>query len=276
MASALTPPKKNTWRVLQILVVLLLGGCRPALTVTEITTQVHPVQPGQRIEIELDTGRVELRGEPGNSIEIGGRASEPDAIQIEANQVSILITSDQMANMDHQLLVNVPTESYVTIQIGSGSLFVHDLQGKLWIETISAPIRVEQFEGDLLARTRRGSIKISDSQGNLDAIAEADDIEFRAVSGQVTGTNIMGEIHFESLLSNHDTVRLETDHGAVRVALRQGSDSAIELITASGMIVCTLPGKSGTGDQCEGSYGGSQGELWIRTVSGPIRIESLD
>ena len=69
MASALTPPKKNTWRVLQILVVLLLGGCSPALTVTEITTQVHPVQPGQRIEIELTAGQVEVRGQPGSSLE---------------------------------------------------------------------------------------------------------------------------------------------------------------------------------------------------------------
>ena len=72
---------------------------------------------------------------------------EPFGIRIESDESRLQITSNGYESVDNQLLITVPAESEMTIRIESGSVHVHDLRGHLRIETISAPILVEQFEG---------------------------------------------------------------------------------------------------------------------------------
>jgi hypothetical protein len=105
-------------------------------------------------------------------------------------------------------------------------------------------------------------------------VAEADEIQLTDLHGQISATNIIGGIMFSGLLSAGDALRFETDHGDVVVNLSPGSSAGIQLTSAGGRIVCTLPGLSGMFDRCSGPLGDAAGTLTIRTVSGAIILNA--
>jgi DUF4097 and DUF4098 domain-containing protein YvlB len=255
---------------------ILLPSCVSEPVILPIPEQVHPLPEGHSLVIDLDGGHLELLGHERSDLSISGTTPTEDfdllVRDIEQDQLT-QISSDSSDLHLTQLTVKVPFGSRVKVVQGTGSVSVQDFKGHLTIDTISAPIQIHRSEGTIYANSRRGSIEISASEGEIDALAEADDIHFRDVKGRITGTNIMGEISFLGNVNIGDTTRLETDHGDVNVGLHQGTDAEIEITSAGGRIVCTLPGMSGTFDSCQGTFGSGAGALWIRTVSGSILIE---
>ncbi len=161
----------------------------------------------------------------------------------------------------------------IEVYLTKGDVYAHDIEGQLDIQTISASIEIERFSGNLRAESRRGAVQVSDSQGEIHTLAEADDISLSNLSGNITGTNIMGNINLSGMITDGDSARFETDHGAVNIDLDPGSEAQIRITSAGGRIVCTLPGMSGVFESCEGILGSGSGMLTIRTVSGAIRID---
>ncbi len=123
--------------------------------------------------------------------------------------------------------------------------------------------------------SRRGQIEITSSEGEIHAVAEADDIQLSDLRGQITATNIIGGITFSGFIGEGDALRFETDHGNVIANLSPGSSAGIQLTSAGGRIVCSLPGLSGMFDRCSGPFGDAAGALTIRTVSGAIILNAM-
>ncbi len=94
--------------------------------------------------------------------------------------------------------------------------------------------------------------------------------------GQITATNIIGGITFSGFIGEGDALRFETDHGNVIANLSPREQHAgIQLTSAGGRIVCSLPGLSGMFDRCSGPFGDAAGALTIRTVSGAIILNAM-
>jgi DUF4097 and DUF4098 domain-containing protein YvlB len=268
--------RKMLYFIVWNLCMTLLSSCASEPALLPIPEQIHSLPEGHSLAIDLEGIQLELIGHEESSFSISGTTPINDidlqVRDIEQEQLTQISTGSSELLLT-QITVKVPFGSRVRVVQGTGSVYVQDFVGDLTIRTISAPIQVDRLEGYLHANSRRGSIEISDSRGEIDALAEADDIRFRDVKGSITGTNILGEISFHGEINIDDTTRLETDHGAVNVGLHPGSDVEIEITSAGGRIVCTLPGMSGTFDRCQGILDSGAGALWIRTVSGSIFLE---
>jgi DUF4097 and DUF4098 domain-containing protein YvlB len=257
----------------------LLFACARGAPEIPIPEQRYLLPENQSLMVDLPDVELVIQGHVEPNIWLTGTTvSEDPALRFQSDEAGnrTSLTSTQTRLPNTRLVLSIPNGTTIEIQQRSGAITIRDFSGHLSIETTSAPIQIDGFQGQAHALTRRGWIEISASQGQIDALAEADDIRFSQVRGALTGTNIMGDITFEGVVGSGDSVRLETDHGGVMVALDRDSSTELLLQSAGGRIVCTLPGLSGASSSCRGSFGAGAGTLWIRTVSGPIRIESLD
>lgn len=275
----MTYPRRSSlpYHLAACLLLLVLQSCALPAPAYQLPDHSYQLPEENRIEVQLEEIQLELIGHEQDQLVIGGRSSL-DGVELHVQDLAEMgvtrISSGGSDLKGTSLVLKVPQGRRVTIIQESGSIQVHDLAAHLVIETISAPIDVQRFQGVVQVNSRRGPIRIVDSAGEITALAEADVIEFQAVSGLVSGTNIIGAINFQGEINPGDSVRLETDHGAVNVQLGLETDVEIRLTSAGGRVVCTLPGMSGLKDQCQGIFGAGGGLLWIRTVSGPIRVDA--
>jgi hypothetical protein len=265
---------------LVLLVVSILSiGCTPDPQIHPIPTQLYSLPSRHTLVISIDGVTLEIIGHTDPNLTISGSSADPTMeillITLEDEQTTQLqlTTLDKADFPGTVITIKIPNGSRIEIIQGVGSVNIHDFEGQVDIETISAPVRIHKVHGHVHAVSRRGMIQVSDSDGEIDALAEADEIRLTGLGGQITGTNIMGAITFEGVITEGDSVRLETDHGAVNVDLEPGSDAQINITSVGGRIVCTLPGMSGLFGSCEGTFGNGAGHLMIRTVSGAIRID---
>ncbi len=264
-----------------VLIAYIASGCSIDPQEFPIDRQEYPLSEQHTLVIDFDSIHLELIGHEDPLLIFSGASQEADIdLLVQTNELEKVSTlsfrgHDEANHSSTHLTVMIPYGSSVEVRQNSGSVKVHDFKGHASIDTISAPIQINHVSGRVQVNSRRGTIHISDSDGEMDALAEADEIRFIDVSGEITGTNIMGSISFVGLIGEGDSARLETDHGAVTVHLELESDAQIQITSAGGRIVCTLAGMSGTYKDCEGALGGGAGSLWIRTVSGPIRIDQM-
>jgi hypothetical protein len=91
--------------------------------------------------------------------------------------------------------------------------------------------------------------------------------------GTVSMSTIMGTLVYIGPPGAADEIRLETDHGPVRVNLPVDADMEVAARTNSGSKACMGVYLRQTYDGCQGVLGEGAGSLTIRTVSGRIQIE---
>jgi hypothetical protein len=262
-----------------LLLSTIISGCGPGIDTFPIQTQTHPIPAQHKLIILLDQASLIVMAHDKPYLTITGSSSLPDLEFTLTSSIGEHSTQLQLAQptsarpINLVLRLEIPFEVPLEIIQAKGDILVHDFEGELLIETISAPIRVDRFNGNLRALSRRSLVQVSDSKGELHVLAEADEIRLSDVRGIVTGTNIMGNVSFSGTIAAGDSASFETDHGVVMVALDPGSDTQIDLSSAGGRIVCTLPSMSGTFESCEGVLGSGAGTLTIRTVTGAIRLD---
>jgi DUF4097 and DUF4098 domain-containing protein YvlB len=255
---------------------LLAAGCSRSSPTYPIPVQTRLLPAGHELVIILDQASLIVSGVESSFFTITGSASKAN-LQVEVMDLADdALTQIQLSNSTSSRLdkialqLQLPLGTSLKIIQAKGDVFVHDFEGLLYVDAVSASIRLEGFHGGLVASSRRGQVLISDSRGDIHALAEADGIWLSNLRGNSTATNIMGSINFSSMIASGDTAKFETDHGDVNIYLTQGSSAEIELTSAGGRIVCTLPGLSGMFERCTGTFGNGAGALTIRTVSGEI------
>ncbi len=95
------------------------------------------------------------------------------------------------------------------------------------------------------------------------------------VHGETAASTIMGNVVFEGLIEAGDTIRLETDHGAVSVNLSADSAMTLQVNSTSGDVTCMLPDVVSSTRTCDGKIHSGDGSLSIRTVSGAVTLQLI-
>lgn len=284
MSSRSPRSKRATISILSTLALLLLSlaACSPRPTeiaAKSFTLQSTKLAPTDRLEINLQHAELSISGHPQSDqtvrAEISGAAA--GEIRIErAGEVLELkdLNTGRRRSQPIQLHLDVPEDLPINLEIKSGSVSLQGLGGVLRVESVSAAIVGADLAGVLWVATPRGSVTISDSDAELHVLAEAGTVHFTNLHGALFATTIMGDILYEGEPHGDDLIKFETDHAGVLLRLSDGTNAEMDLTTAGGQIVCTFPGLNSTGSACSAAIGDGSATVSIRTVSGPIRIET--
>jgi DUF4097 and DUF4098 domain-containing protein YvlB len=129
--------------------------------------------------------------------------------------------------------------------------------------------------GEMALRSNRGNITVQESSGVVSVVGNYGRLTAQNVRGDISASTIMGNVVFEGLIQTGDTVRLETDHGAVSVNLSADSALALRVSSTSGDVTCLLPEVASSTRNCDGALRSGGGSLTIRTVSGAVSLQLL-
>jgi hypothetical protein len=197
----------------------------------------------------------------------------------DSSQKQILIKvfahRNHLSKVPLQVEVRLPQQMQVKVETENASVLGKGFQGNLEVASTAGDITVEHMKGKLTLRSNRGNITVRESSGKISVVGNYGVLTAENVHDDTSISTIMGNILFNGLIDKDDSVRLETDHGAVSVNVSADSALTLQVRSTSGDVTCLLPYISSSTRTCDGEMHSGDGSLSIRTVSGAVTVQLL-
>lgn len=227
------------------------------------TTLVDRTLTGERVELSVDNGDVDIRAAERGDIQVravvrGGSGSDY-RVEVRESGDAVLIDSTRQCFFCW----------------GSGDLHVEVLMPvgtAIEADTINGDLTITNTESDVAARTTNGQIEIVDAQ-NITVRTTSGDIELHEIRGEANIVTVSGEVQLEG--SEVSNARVETTSGNVEL---DGVAGTVDVRTISGDIEIAsstsaeLHLRTTSGDI---AYSGALGDGThaINTISGDVTLE---
>ncbi|MBM3182200.1 MAG: DUF4097 domain-containing protein [Chloroflexi bacterium] len=265
-----------------ILFVWFIPACMPApAQYTELESGLLGVEDSQSILIQVDHGEVIVLGTEEQQAQVKGQVLFVDELEYQVRsteeQISIKAFTHRkgFSDIPLRLEVRVPKQRQVKIETDSASVSVQDYEGVLEVDSTSGIITIEQLAGKITLYSNRGNITVRESSGNISIVGNYGALNVQNVYGETAVSTIMGNVVFNGLIQTGDIVRLETDHGSVSVNLSLDSALSLQVRSTSGDVACVLPDINSSTRTCDGEIRSGGGILSIRTVSGAVTLQMI-
>jgi DUF4097 and DUF4098 domain-containing protein YvlB len=147
-------------------------------------------------------------------------------------------------------------------------LQVHNISGQIMVQNLASDVaqQLETVSGSIQTE-RSGDLRANSTSGSIDFSFAGRSLRVRSISGRVAGKI--------RALEPGGSAELETVSGAIELAAFPGLDASLKLSSVSGSISCDFPVQISEKKEhrLEGRIGQGSSPLYIKTVSGSIRLE---
>ena len=202
-----------------------------AATAAGAQTWTFPAQPGETLEIDLDTGgSIEVRGGAAGTVDIAvavrGRDAQHVAVAAVDTAEGVRVTSTyktrlRSSSASADVTVTVPARFDVVVDSMGGSIRIEDVEGDFRGKSMGGEITLRHLEGSARLTTMGGAIEVSDSTLSGSVETMGGNVTFQRVAGGLRGKTMGGQLRVEDSRGGTDgggdVVKIETMGGAIEV-----------------------------------------------------------
>ncbi|MEI5103109.1 DUF4097 family beta strand repeat-containing protein [Streptomyces sp. PmtG] len=134
--------------------------------------------------------------------------------------------------------VRLDTTGPLRLKAAHGSISVERVEGMAEITTSSGSLRVGLVDGPAILKNSHGSTTVDAATGDLRVSGANGDIDIRRAEGSVTAATAHGTVRVGEVASG--SVQLETNYGAIDVAVREGTAAWLDVHANTGQVHNTL------------------------------------
>jgi hypothetical protein len=254
----------------------------------ELSTDLEEIQ---RVVVRIVAGEVTVT--QGDSSHIDVRRESGDEVHVEFQNGTLFVSQPDPDAAPLERFYRMLTSGRrhrCTVAI------VAPASARVQISTVSAPAVVSGFDGGTDVNTVSGEVTLSDLSGELDVKTVSGDIaakgiaagiKLKTVSGDidvidgscrwVDAKSVSGDVLLDLDLHPQGTYDVTTVSGTVSLRTTADPDLAVEATSVSGHLVSDFgigweskPGRKYTSE----TIGSGGARLWVKTVSGDLRVLS--
>jgi hypothetical protein len=213
---------------------------------------------------------VEVRRRHGISITF---SSGPD-IRLGTPELRLRVTCPLGASLDIKTksadVQARGTYGAVEIKTASGDLQVEDA-GSARMKTASGDVHIDRSRTHLEVNSVSGDLHAGDVGGDLRAALVSGDVHVREVAGSISTNTVSGDQRYDAVVNGR--VELKAISGDVTVAVRRGARVYVDANTVSGSTSSEFELGDAPVTEPAVTESNRSVELFIKTVSGDIRLE---
>jgi hypothetical protein len=242
-------------------------------TFDKTLTVTGPVQ----LEVNNGSGRVEIRSSQSGQVRVHAEITvwlsifddkndhlseirNHPPVDQQGNLIRIESRSDLFNHVRVDYTIDVPAETEVRVNLGSGSMEVNDIQGPVNLHTGSGRIGAHRIHGDAETKTGSGSIELIDIGSRASADTGSGGIELSRIGGDIHATAGSGSIRMDrtpSRIVTHtgsgsiniggasNDLRASTGSGSIHIDGNPAPSSYWDIHASSGSITLTVPSDAG-------------------------------
>jgi hypothetical protein len=279
--------------------ILWLGLLAASGAGAERLEQSFEVAPDVHVDIEIVSGRVEVKGIAASQVRVRTRGGQ---LEIDADEDLVTLRAPisglrpwTWGSTDVRIHVEVPYQSRLTVHTVNGPIDVEDVDGVLDLHAANGRIDVEgapreahletlnakiDFEGEgteVFARTINGDIELSGVSRDVEASTMSGRIEVEGEDLERADLRTMaGDITLDASLAPGAKVYGKTYSGRVRLRLPADTSARFEIETFSGEVQSDFAASWSPpqGQRRRSVVGEGDARVAIESFSGAVRIEN--
>jgi hypothetical protein len=206
------------------------------------------VRAAEQTEVTFSGGVLTVRTPKGNLLGLGRTGTVDVTVELPADsRIDMTGAWAQVLGEGRLGEVSVKTSSGdvrldttgpLRLTASHGSITVGRVEGRAEITTSSGSLRVGLIDGPAVLKNSHGTTTVDAAIGELRVSGANGDIEIRRAEDSVTATTAHGTLLVGEVVRG--TVQLETNHGSIDIAVREGTATWLDVSAGSGQVRNTL------------------------------------
>ncbi|MCP4037494.1 MAG: DUF4097 domain-containing protein [bacterium] len=263
-----------------------------------------------RLEIELMSGSIEIRGWDEPAIRVRARGADVSGLDIEskAGRVTVRGTRPGIGWLRIPILgpgvdveIDVPRKAEIRASTVTGTITAEDVEGRLSLHAANGKIEVQGAPEEAQLETMNADIEFEGRDSRVDARTVNGRIELSGVADEVVANTINGSIEVEggvieradlralagsielvATLAPGARINCKTYSGSVSLEVPEKTSARFDVQSFSGRVENELDSSSvtswrgGPGQRLDFTAGEGDGRVTIESFSGRVEIRTRD
>ena len=267
-----------------------------ALTLIQQIDSTVPVERGQRLEVDLFAGDVDVKTWPKNAVRV---VADPDGrgrVEIErtATSLSVRTTGRRGPPPTTDIAITVP--AWMTLDISGvyTDITIAGARGPITAETVQGDVSAEGGDGLVSVKSVQGGVSVTGAKGRIEANSVNADVEVRRSTGEVstetvngsidlvgtdattlTATSVNGDLNYDGPLHSGGRYALSTHNGDITLAVTEAASAAVSVSTFNGEFESDFPvtlTETRKGKRFNFTIGSGSAQVTLESFQGTISL----
>jgi DUF4097 and DUF4098 domain-containing protein YvlB len=266
-----------------------------ALLIQQIDSTV-PVERGQRLEVDLFAGDVDVKTWSKNAVRV---VADPDGrgrVEIERSptSVSVRTTGRRGPPLSTDIELTVPAWMALDISGVYTDITIAGARGPISAETVQGDVSAEGGDGLVSVKSVQGGVSVTGAKGRIEANSVNADVEVRRSTGEVstetvngsidlvgtdattlTATSVNGDLNYDGPLHSGGRYALSTHNGDITLAVAEAASAAISVSTFNGEFESDFPvtlTETRKGKRFNFTIGSGSAQVTLESFQGTISL----
>jgi DUF4097 and DUF4098 domain-containing protein YvlB len=267
-----------------------------ALTLIQQIDSTVPVERGQRLEVDLYAGDVDVKTWTKNAVRV---VADPDGrgrVEIErsATSLSVRTTGRRGPPSSTDIQLTVPAWMALDISGVYSDITIAGARGPISAETVQGDVSAEGGDGLVSAKSVQGEVSVTGAKGRIEANSVNADVEVHRSAGEIstetvngsielsgtdattlTATSVNGDLSYDGPVHPGGRYTLSTHNGDITLAMAEGASAAVSVSTFNGEFESDFPvtlTETRKGKRFNFTVGSGSAQVTLESFQGTISL----
>jgi DUF4097 and DUF4098 domain-containing protein YvlB len=233
-----------------------------ALTLIQQIDSTVPVERGQRLEVDLYAGDVDVKTWSKNAVRVVADPDTRGRVEIErsATALSVRTSGRRGPPPSTDLELTVPAWMALDISGVYTDITIAGARGTITAETVQGDVSAEGGDGLVSVKSVQGGVSVTGAKGRIEANSVNADVEVHRSAGEIstetvngsidlvgtdattlTATSVNGDLSYDGPVHPGGRYSLSTHNGDITLAMAEGVGAAVSVSTFNGEFESDFP-----------------------------------
>ena len=274
----------------------LASAAFAALTLPQQIDSTVPVERGQRLELDLFAGDVNVKTWSRNAVRIVADADGRGRVEIERSATTLSIRSSGRCGPPPSTDVELTVPAWLPLDLSGvyTDITIAGARGPITAETVQGDVTADGGEGLVSLKSVQGGVSVTGAKGRIEANSVNADVEVKRSSGEIsaetvngdidltgtdattlTATSVNGDVNYDGPLHSGGRYALATHNGDVSLAVAEGAGAAVSVSTFNGEFESDFPvtlTETRKGKRFSFTIGSGSAQVSLESFQGTVRL----
>jgi hypothetical protein len=274
----------------------LASAALAALALPQQIDSTIPVQRGQRLDLDLFAGDVDVKTWPRNAVRVVADAEGRSRVEIERTATTLSIRTSGRRGPPPATDVELTVPAWMPLDLSGvyTDITIAGARGPITAETVQGEVSAEGGEGLVSVKSVQGGVSVTGAKGRIEANSVNADVEVTRSSGEIsaetvngdidlegtdattlTATSVNGDVSYDGPMHSGGRYALSTHNGDITLAIAEGAGAAVSVSTFNGEFESDFPvtiTETRKGKRFNFTIGSGSSQVTLESFQGTVRL----
>lgn len=274
----------------------LASAALAALPLNQQIDSTVPVERGQRLELDLYAGDVDVKTWSRNAVRVVAEADGRGRVEIERSATTLSIRTSGRRGPPPSTDVQLTVPAWMALDLSGvyTDISIAGARGPITAETVQGEVTAEGGEGLVSLKSVQGGVSVTGAKGRIEANSVNADVEVTRCSGEIsaetvngdidltgtdattlTATSVNGDVDYDGPMHTGGRYALSTHNGDITLTVAEGAGAAVSVSTFNGEFESDFPvtlTETRKGKRFNFTLGSGSAQVSLESFQGTVRL----